>query len=42
MAQRLFDAGVEVLVQAVDDVAALVYLAALDGGGDGKSVADRL
>ncbi len=39
--ERLFDARMQVLGQALDDVAALVDLAALDRGSDAEGVADR-
>ncbi len=42
LVQRLLDAGVEMPVQAVCDVAALVHLAAPDGGGYPEGVADCL
>ena len=41
LAQRFFDAGVQMLGQALDDVTALMNLAALDRGGYTESVADR-
>ena len=41
LVQRLLDARVQMLGQALDDVATLVDLAALDGGGHTEGVADR-
>ena len=42
MAQDLLDASVQGLVQALDDVTALMDLAALDGGGEAEGPADCL
>ena len=42
LAQRLLDAGLEVLGQAFGDVAALVDLAALDQGRGSEGLSDRL
>ena len=41
LTERLLDARVQMLGQALDDVTALVDLAALDGGGHTEGVSDR-
>ncbi len=41
LAQRFLDAGVQMLGQALDDVTALMNLAALEGGGYAEAVSDR-
>ena len=42
LTERLLDARIQMQGQALDDVTALVDLAALDGGGHTEGVADRL
>ena len=41
LTERLLDARVQMLGQALDDITALVDLAALDGGGHTEGVSDR-